>query len=160
MAGYKFYMQKATAAGKTNGSAIDLEATYSGLRYRSCTGLETVGAVKNMETESYAESSVERVWHPSDGGSEVTHETTTVTLNLVFLGDDRRATLESFRTLAYSGRLFYWDTARLKKAYLVMSEEQTVEADTLLGTKYISAGFKFINLWGRTKTCTSSGTVV
>lgn len=159
MAEYRFYMQKADAGGNGTGAAVDLEASFRGLRYRSCEGLETVGKVKNVETESYAESGEARLWHPSDGGGEVACETTTVTLDLVFLGDSRRASLSLFRELAYSGRLLYWDTARFRKVCLVLMDEQSVEADTLAGTAYIDAKFKFLNVWGRARNCLADGTV-
>lgn len=146
---YKFYLQKADSAGKAVGSPIDLEEAYPGLRYLSCEGLETIGKVKNIETESYAESDSLRVWHPSDNNLATTHEATDVTLNLVFLGSTRRNTLRKFRELIYSGRLFYMDTARHLRALLVLQEEQTVTEDSLKGIGYIQQGFKFSALWGK-----------
>lgn len=156
---YKFYIQKVDSNENPSGTAVDLEASFPGLRYKSCEGLETYGKIKNIETESYAESEATRVWHPSDGGLVVECESTTLTLNLVFLGEERRASLALFRELAYSGRLFYWDTARLKKVCLLLKDEQTVEADTLSGLQYISAAFKFTNIWGRSRSCLADGTI-
>ena len=160
MAEYKFYIQRADASENGVGSAIDLEEYFRGLKYRSCDGLETVGKVKNLETESYAEADGSRVWHPSDESVGATCEATTVTLNLVFVGKERRTTLDLFRELAYSGRLLYWDTARLKKACLVLRDEQTTEKDTLKGLEYVDVKFKFVNVWGRAKGCLEDGTVV
>ncbi len=160
MAEYKFYIQRADASENGVGPAIDLEEYFRGLKYRSCDGLETVGKVKNLETESYAEADGSRVWHPSDESVGATCEATTVTLNLVFVGKERRTTLDLFRELAYSGRLLYWDTARLKKACLVLRDEQTTEKDTLKGLEYVDVKFKFVNVWGRAKGCLEDGTVV
>lgn len=160
MAEYKFYIQRADASENGVGPAIDLEEYFRGLKYRSCDGLETVGKVKNLETESYAEADGSRVWHPSDESVGATCEATTVILNLVFVGKERRTTLDLFRELAYSGRLLYWDTARLKKACLVLRDEQTAEKDTLKGLEYVDVKFKFVNVWGRAKGCLEDGTVV
>lgn len=160
MAEYKFYIQRADASENGVGPAIDLEEYFRGLKYRSCDGLETVGKVKNLETESYAEADGSRVWHPSDESVGATCESTTVILNLVFVGKERRTTLDLFRELAYSGRLLYWDTARLKKACLVLRDEQTAEKDTLKGLEYVDVKFKFVNVWGRAKGCLADGTVV
>lgn len=159
MADYKFYIQKVDADENPSGNAVDLEASFPGLRYKSCTGLETYGKIKNIETESYAESETTRVWHPSDGGLPVECESTTVSLSLLFFGEERRASLALFRELVYSGRLFYWDTARLRKACLLLKDEQTVETDTLAGLQYVAATFKFTNVWGRTRSCLADGTI-
>lgn len=155
---YVFYMQKAKADGTADGLAVDIEQGYPGLHYLSIDGLETVGKVKNIYTESYPEASSVRVFHPSDAGMEARHEQTTVTLSLLFSGDTRRDALDSFRNLLYSGRLFYWDTARHRKVLLIVENEQTVEKDSLKGLRCIQAKFSFTNLWGRSKACTDDGT--
>lgn len=156
---YKFYLQKASASYTPVGEPIDIEAAYNGLKYRSISGLETKGAVKNIYTESYADSDTLRVWHPSDIDSPVLHEATEVTLSVVVLGTGARDVLDSFRKLLYSGRLLWWDTARHRKACLILQDEQTVTNDTIKGLRYIAQEFRFTNVWGTTKPCEDDGTI-
>lgn len=157
---YSFYMQQTTKAGAAVGSAIDLETAYSGLHYVSCKGLSSQGKPKNIYSESYAEQSGERIYHPTDNtGGTVKFESTDIEMTILFSGNSRRATYDSFLTLLKSGRLFYWDTARLKKVWLVLKEAVEPTDDVLKGVPYIQATFKFTNLWGEGKTCNASGVI-
>ena len=139
---YRFYLQKISSSFAPVGEPIDIETTYKGLKYRSIFGLETRGAVKNIYTESYAEADALRVWHPSDIDAPVMYEATEVTLSVVALGTGARDVLDSFRELLYSGRLFWWDTARHRKACLILQDEQTVTDDTIKGLQYIAQEFR------------------
>lgn len=160
MENYRFYFQKANKDGSANGTAYDLETDFPGLRYSSMSGLETVGAVKNVYTENYPEESGTRVWHPSDGGDAVSYENTELTLTVAALGDDRRSQLRAFMDLLHSGRLYYWDTARKLKALVIMTEERTVEKDTLKGVMVMLTSIKLTNLWGIAKPCDDSGNLI
>lgn len=157
---YRFFFQKANADGTASGSPIDIEASYPGVRYRSMEGLETVGKVKNTYSESYPEGQSLRLFHPSDKGLDPVYDTTTLTLSLCMLGDGRRDALAELRKLLYSGRLYYWDTARNRKAYVVLTAEQEVEKDTLKGMKIITCNFKLTNLWGIAKKCDNEGKLI
>lgn len=159
MATYKFYLQPVAKDG-TAGTAKDLETDYSGLHYLSCKGLENVGAPKDIYLENYPEADGSRVYFPTDTTGNVVHlSDTTIELSLLFEGDSYRTSYNSFCSLVRSSRLYYWDTARLKKVLLVLNSEVAPEEDTIKGIKYIKATFKFTNIWGVAKTCTSGGVV-
>lgn len=157
---YSFYIQKTNENGVAIGSATDLENSFPGLHYCSCKGLEAVGKAKNIYTESYPESSGLRVYHPSDRAQEVVNEATDIELELLFTGEDRRQTLSSFRAAIENGRLFYWDTARNKKVWLVLTDATDPKEDNIKGGKYILITFKFKNLWGKSKACDKNGNIL
>ena len=155
---YKFYFQQVDKTGAA-GTKMDFEATYPRSNYLYCKGLETVGAAKNIYTEDYPEADGLRSYHPKDTEKEVTHSSTTIELSLIFAGDSRRANYNSFMSFIQSSRFYYWDTARLKKIFCVVMEEQTVEEDTLTGIKYIQVILNLKNLWGISKACDENGNV-
>lgn len=135
----KFYMQK------EGGELIDLEAHFAGLRYQKCTGLNDKGKRKNIYKETYSDSDTVRVWQ----GAEVTREATTITFTFFFFGANRQSVYTAFYDYVKNGEITYYDTARKKKALLVLSEAITVSNDVWKGSKpYIEASFKFDNLWG------------
>lgn len=157
----KFYIQKTDKSGAAQGSVKDLEVDYSGLNYKECKGLSSVGKPKNIYTENYAEADGLRVYHPADSsGGEIAREVTAIELTLVFIGDSRRSSYDSFNEFVSSGRIFYWDTARFRKVWLVLDEAVEPSEDVIKGTQYIMATFKFKNLWGEGRPCTSSGNIV
>lgn len=161
MKDYHFKMQTTTKDGVGVGAVKDLEADFPGLLYCKCEGLESVGAAKNIYTEDYAEESGLRVYHPTDTtGGAVAHKETEVKLTLIFVDDARRTAYTAFRTFLESGRLFYWDTARHKKVWLILQKEVAPDADTLVPDGYIGCTFVFTNIWGIGKTCLDSGTLV
>lgn len=152
MGDIKHYFQK-----EGNSTVYDLESYFSGLKYSKCEGLETRGARKNIYTEEYADSDTLRVWQ----GSDVTRTATTITFTLYFTGDKRQATFDSFYEFVKNGKIFYWDTKRLKKAYLVLKEEFEPSEDIYHGsTPYKAVNVKFQNLWGECKNCNNSGELV
>lgn len=138
-------------------SLRDLETDFQGLKYASCRGLSSVGKPKNIYTENYAESSGLRTFHPTDNGGEVVHEATAIEFDLLFVGEDRRAVYDAFCAYIRAGRLFYWDTARLRKVWLVLLEAVEPTEDILKGVPYLRAPFKFSNLWGIGKPCNDGG---
>lgn len=157
---YSFYMQQTDKAGTVVPNSLrDLETDFSGLKYVSCKGLSSVGKPKNIYTENYAEASGLRTFHPKDNGNEVVYEATNIELDLLFTGDDRRASYDAFCEYVNGNRLFYWDTARNKKVWLVLIEAIEPSDDILKGVPYIRAVFKFTNLWGMGVTCTDSGVI-
>ena len=158
---YKFYIQKATKTGSPDGDAINIEKHFNGLHYLSCKGLEAKGAIKNTYKESFPESNGVKSYHPSDSGNEVTHKETTVTLTLLFDGyDGLRDTYNEFYNLVKSSRIFFWDTARHKKAFLMLENENAPSADVIKNTPYIKVDFIFTNLWGISKKCDDSGNII
>lgn len=163
---YKFYIQRVDRDGVLiDQNPVDIENSlaFKGLRYRSCEGLETVGAPKNIYTEEYAEDPVPVVFHPSDAGLPVVHKTTTVKLDLVFVGDEtgfHRHSLQAFRKFVGESRFYYWDTARCRKVFLMLNSETTVAEDAIKGTRFIEVNFSFTNLWGEGKMCDEFGNVI
>ena len=72
--------------------ATDIEAKFDGLHYVKCDGISTYGAVKNIYTETYAETSELRVSLPET----VARENTDIEFEFAFDGGNRRDTYHSF----------------------------------------------------------------
>lgn len=151
---YKFYMCKVDRDGVQTDKR-DLERDFKGCRYRYCKGLETKGAPKNIYTEDYPEKDGLRVFHPSDILDEIVrYKETEIELGLIFLGEERRASYESFCNYIRSSRIRYWDNARNRKVELILKSETAPTEDTLKGgVLYIDVAFKFTNVWGYAKEC-------
>lgn len=154
---YIFKMQATDAAGSATGAVKNLEADYPGLFYSKFEGLELQGKAKNIYKESYAEQNGPRVFHPADKSGSVTHEETKVKLTLLFTS---KTAYRDFRTYLNSGRLFYWDTARHLKAWLLFEDEPVIQTDEIKDGGYLVVEFPFTNMWGMSKPCNDSGTLV
>lgn len=157
---YHFYMQPTDRNGVEQGVVKDLEKDFKGLFYCSCDGLETVGRVKNIYTESYVEQSGVRVYHPSDNNKVATYEATRVELELFFSGTEARKTLHEFRRFVLSSRVYFWDTARHKKVWLILQEESAPTEDSIKNDKFIRMTFTFSNIWGEGKNCDDKGILI
>lgn len=137
---YKFYMSK------DGENYVSLEDKYAGLLYAKCVGLEDVGKPKNKYSESYADAAELRVYDPA----VVLHDETDITFTFLFVGDNRRSVYNDFCSYVESGKIYYYDTARYKKAYLTLFDAVKPSHDEFKGgTPYIQADFKFKNLWGK-----------
>lgn len=119
------------------------------LLYRKCAGLEDFGKVKNIYTETYADSDTLRADFPD----EITREATTITLDLVVRrdpsivnGDDDVNTVIGL----VSGTLpvVFWDNVRRKMAVMTLVSAVEVKEDNYKGMKYIELELKFNNLMG------------
>lgn len=119
------------------------------LLYRKCAGLEDFGKVKNIYTETYADSDTVRADFPD----EITREATTITLDLVVRrdpsienGDDDVNTVIGL----VSGTLpvVFWDNVRRKMAVMTLVSAVEVKEDNYKGMKYIELELKFSNLMG------------
>ena len=100
-----------------------------------------------------------RVWQ----GEEVTREATKITLTLAFIGDrtERGATFDELYNYIKNGKLYYWDTARNKKAYFIFTEEYKTSEEMFYGSQpYILASFTLQNLWGECKKCDDNGNLI
>jgi hypothetical protein len=127
-----------------------------GILYSKCTGLFDKGKRLDVHTETYADSKEMRVWL----GDEIIREPTKITLSLYFVGELRKDVLKSFMNFVENSKLYYWDTARLKKAYMVLIEAIPVKEDVYKGsTPYMLFEFKFQNLWGECKDCYANGNI-
>ena len=130
---------------------VDIEARFEGLLYSKCEGLLTKGKRKDIYEEKYADDDKLRVWQ----GEKVTREATTITFTFFFVGENRLHTYQNFYDYVKNGKLYYYDTKRLKKAYMVLKDALEPQEDVYKGsTPYIKATFKFQNLWGECKDVT------
>lgn len=153
MSDVKFYMQKCSKQGVlVDGTLKNLEEDFAGLRYMEAKGISKVGKAKNIYTESYSDSNTLRTWHPSENGEETTHEATTIQLKLLFYGDNRRSSYESFNDYIMDGYHVYWDTLRDKK-FTFMVVDAIEPSDDILkgGVPYIICTWTLQNLKGKTE---------
>lgn len=117
--------------------------------YRKCGGLEDVGKPKNIYTETYADSDTTRIDFPS----EITHEATTITLDLVVrrdpLTEDGDNELKGIVDLvAFTTPTVFWDTVRQKMAVMTLMNAAEAKEDNYKGMKYLEVELKFSNLMG------------
>lgn len=146
---YKFYMQEVTLNNgeyeEIDDTKKDLEVNFSGLKYVKCEGLEDVGEAR-VYTESYADSDRTRVYIPT----ELTNEPTTVKLTLLFVGDSRRSSFNSFNEYIRNGFHAYWDTARNKKVIFYVKDPIKPSDDIYKGsTPYIQCTYTLTNVYGK-----------
>lgn len=145
---YKFYIADSNESGDTSGDVYDLEVDFEGLKYISCEGIDKYGKAKNIYTETYSDADRSRVYLPT----QVKRESTQITLNLIFVGDNRRFTYNAFCQYISKGLKKYWDTARNRYfVFYTDAEFDTSEESWHSGTPYIKASFKLNNIYGETK---------
>lgn len=138
---YKFYMKREGV----DSDYIDLESYFLGMKYMKCEGLNDKGKVKNRYTETYSDSDTLRVYMPD----VVAREATTITLRFAFLGENNQQIFDLFYNFVKGNKIYYYDTARGKEAYMFLQEAVTVSEDVNKdGTKYIVVDFKFQNMSG------------
>lgn len=156
----KFYIQI------EDGTLYDLETGWtiigsgsepsSKILYSKCTGLLNKGKRADIHTETYADCDEIRIWL----GDKIVREPTTITLSLYFTGRYRQDVFKSFMRTVENQKVSYWDTARLKKAYMVLIDAVTITEDVYNGsTPYMLCEFKFQNLWGECKDCDVKGNI-
>jgi len=145
----RYYTAKYNASNSTF-TWRELEYVSNGdrVKYRRFTGLEDKGKIKNIYTETYADSDIIRV----DISDTIAREATTMTLDMVIIrnSQNREQTL-TFDNLYYyfaDGITVYWDTQRQRCAIMVLLDKSEVKEDTYLGTPYIECEFKFQNICG------------
>lgn len=147
--GYKFYMQECTKDYVlVDGTLKDLEKDFDGLKYSKCEGINDYGKPKNVYTETYSDSNELRVWMPD----EITREATTVKFTFYFMGENRQDTFHSFMDYLNSGIHVYYDTARNRKFYFVLTEKVSVSDEMwYAGTPYFKVELTVQNLKGNTE---------
>ena len=147
---YKFYMVACDNKGMPikGAQTMDLERDFDGLKYSSMEGIETIGAAKNIYSESYSDSDRLRVYVPDN----LTHNPTTVTLTLYFVGENRYNVYDSFNAYLKGSKYhIYYDTARKKKLIFFVKDEISVKESQWYGsTPYIQVEYKLSNIFGRT----------
>ena len=145
--GYEFFIQEVDNKGNLLGNDFNLEKAYDGLKYSAIVGIDNLGAVKNIYTETYADANRVRVSMPE----KVQRESTQITLVLYFVGEKRAEVFKSFCDYICNGRHRYWDTARSKYFDFYISEELTPSDELWYGsTPYFKVDVKMNNIFGQT----------
>lgn len=143
---YHFYISRKVGNGWD--SAVSIEEHFDGLRYLKCTGLSDYGKIKNIYTESYAETDELRVYIPTT----IARENTDIELQLLFTGESRRDVYDSFLSYISGYRIKFWDDCRNREVEMILVEAVTLSDDILIGGEpYMIASFKFTNCNGQSK---------
>lgn len=146
---YKFYMQACDKNGELISVAEvkDLEVDFVGLRYSKAEGLNKKGKIKNVYTESYADSDKLRVYFPD----KVAREATTVTLEFFFVGEERYRTYDEFYDYVTGGFRAFWDTKRGKRLFFYAPEEYSPAEEMWYGSMpYLKLSLVVQNIFGDT----------
>ena len=157
---YKFYIQRYSRkhynkeTGKYDkediGELIDIEEHFK-CKYVKFEGLSETGKVKNIYTETYAETEELRMYIPD----EVLYENTEMSLTLLFapnstndsdVQDNERAFFEYI-----SGhKIEYHDTFRNRYVSLILVNKPEVIGEVLYGgSRYREVKYTFKNIYGR-----------
>ena len=157
---YKFYIQKYSRKywnkeeGKYEeealGALVDIEEFFK-CKYVKFEGLSENGKVKNLYSESYAETEELRIFTPDD----ILYENTDLALTLLFaptsssdidVQDNERAFFEYV-----SGRkIEYHDTFRNRYVSLILINKPEVVGEVLYGgSRYREVKYTFKNIYGR-----------
>ena len=109
-----------------NQKVYDIQRIFVSLCVTDVSGIETLGKAKNIISETYAESSSMRVYVPPT----VTFDTSTVTIEVAFLGDNAEEEQIMFNNFLVSNPLFvYFDTYRRRKATLLFNGGAVMSSD-------------------------------
>lgn len=126
----------------------NLMQDFEGLVYSQCTGLETIGAAKNIYTEDFADSGVTRVYMPNT----IQNKPTTIKLTLFFTGPKRRTTRNLFNQFIRVGYTKYWDDARKRTFQFYITQELPVGEEKWNGSlPYLKCEYQLENIKGYTE---------
>lgn len=124
----------------------DLEASFAGLRYKQCEGLNAKGEPRAY-TEEYADAEELRLYLPP----KLTRKATELKFEFIFMGSQRQVAFDNFVAYISNRRLRYWDDVRRRQAEMYLSGEIEVSDEKLYGsTPYFIATFTFTCLTGYT----------
>lgn len=157
---YKFYIQKygrkywdknkSQYVEEAKGELIDIEAQFK-CKYVKFEGLSETGKVKNIYTETYAETEELRMYIPD----EVLYENTDMSLTLLFspysendsdVQDNERAFFE----YVSGHKIEYHDTFRNRYVSLILLNKPEVVGEVLYGgSRYREVKYTFKNIYGR-----------
>lgn len=144
---YKFYMSR--WINNKWESSVNIEDYFDGLRYAECKGLSKYGKIKNIYTETYAETDEIRAYIPSP--DKIARENTDLEFVFVFFGENRRETYDNFINWLSGYKIKYWDDCRNREVEMILIEAIEPSDDELYGNiPFIRATFKFKNLKGQT----------
>lgn len=150
--GVNFYMKR----DGVDNAYIDIEQRFKGMKYMQCEGLEDKGKVKNIYIETYADSNSLRVHLPN----AIAREATNIKFTFVFFGDNRQKTYEDFDSFINNRKIYYYDTKRLKRAYMIYQNNTEPKEDIYKGSMpFMIVEYIFQNMLGECISVDNSGTV-
>lgn len=130
-----------------NGTYVNIEGTFLGLRVLSVDGLSSRGAVRNVYTETYAELDGVRLYLPKR--DELVRESVEIQMELCFTGEERRDVYDSFVDWVSGCRVSYWDTVRGRSIDMYLSDSSEPGTDVLYGdVPYMCVTLTFMGLSG------------
>ena len=157
---YKFYIQKygrkywdknkSQYVEEAKGELIDIEAQFK-CKYVKFEGLSETGKVKNIYTETYAETEELRAYIPD----EVLYENTDLSLTLLFAPDstnesDVQNNERAFFEYVSGHKIEYHDTFRNRYVSLLLLNKPEVIGEVLYGgSRYREVKYTFKNIYGR-----------
>ena len=157
---YNFYIQRYSRKRwnketsqydeEAKGELIDIEAQFK-CKYVKFEGLSETGKVKNIYTETYAETEELRVYIPD----EVLYENTDLSLTLLFAPDstndsDVQNNERAFFEYISGHKIEYHDTFRNRYVSLLLLNKPEVIGEVLYGgSRYREVKYTFKNIYGR-----------
>ena len=157
---YKFYIQKygrkcwnietSQYDEEAKGEIIDIEEHFK-CKYVKFEGLSETGKVKNVYTETYAETEELRTYIPD----EVLYENTELSLTLLFAPssnneNDVQDNERSFFEYVSGHKIEYHDTFRNRYVSLLLINKPEVVGEVLYGgRRYCEVKYTFKNIYGR-----------
>ena len=157
---YNFYIQKYSQkywdknksqyVDESKGELIDIEAQFK-CKYVKFEGLSETGKVKNVYTETYAETEELRMYIPD----EVLYENTDMSLTLLFSPDstndsDVQNNERAFFEYISGHKIEYHDTFRNRYVSLLLLNKPEVVGEVLYGgSRYREVKYTFKNIYGR-----------
>lgn len=157
---YKFYIQKygrkywdknkSQYDEEAKGELIDIEAQFK-CKYVKFEGLSETGKVKNIYTETFAESEELRMYIPD----EVLYDNTEISLTLLFAPDtendsDVQDNERAFFEYVSGHKIEYHDTFRNRYVSLILLNKPEVVGEVLYGgSRYREVKYTFKNIYGR-----------
>ena len=158
--GYKFYIQRYSRKHWNKetsqydkediGELIDIEEQFK-CKYVKFEGLSETGKVKNVYTETYAETEELRTYIPD----EVLYENTELSLTLLFAPssnneNDVQDNERSFFEYVSGHKIEYHDTFRNRYVSLLLLNKPEVVGEVLYGgSRYREVKYTFKNIYGR-----------
>ena len=158
--GYKFYIQRYSRKHWNKetsqydkediGELIDIEEQFK-CKYVKFEGLSETGKVKNIYTETYAETEELRMYIPD----EVLYDNTDMSLTLLFAPDtendrDVQDNERAFFEYVSGHKIEYHDTFRNSYVSLLLINKPEVVGEVLYGgSRYREVKYTFKNIYGR-----------
>ena len=158
--GYKFYIQRYSRKHWNKetsqydkediGELIDIEEQFK-CKYVKFEGLSETGKVKNIYTETYAETEELRMYIPD----EVLYDNTDMSLTLLFYpysenDSDVQDNERAFFEYVSGHKIEYHDTFRNRYVSLLLLNKPEVIGEVLYGgSRYREVKYTFKNIYGR-----------